>query len=309
VTAIASRLTPRATHPGAPIFAASTAVILWGIGPLFVRAIGASGLTVASYRLTFAIPVMFLILTLQGGRMNRRIFLAAAPAGALFAGDIGFSFTAFQHTSIANATLLGALSPLLVLLASGPLFGDRLRNIDYVWFAAAMAGTLLVVLGGEHGGQHSFFGDACAVIAAICWSVYFLNLKQRRLNGVPAFAFMTAIITWAAIVTVPVALVTSHDLGALRGTDFVWLFAMIIGPGAAGHGLMTWATKFINVNVTSLMTLAGPVVSIVGAFVAFDESLSAGQIVGGAVVLGALTMVLLGHRSEQLSPSGQLEGE
>lgn len=309
MTTTASRRVVSADHPAAPLAAASFAVTIWGIGPLFVRAIGTSGLTVAAYRLTLGIPVMFALLWLQGGRMTWRVMRAAAPAGVLFAIDLGFGFSSFDHTSIANATLLGALTPLFVLLVSRPLFGERLRPIDYVWFTTTFAGTVLVVVGGAAGGgRHSFAGDLMAIASCLAWTTYFVYIKQRRLDGIPAFAFMTAIIVWGAVAILPYALLTTHDLGDVRGIDFVWLFALILGPGAAGHGLMTWATSYINVNVTSLMTLAGPVVSTVGAYIAFDESLTAGQLAGGAIVLASLTLVLLGHRPRAIAPQ-PLEAE
>ncbi len=299
--------TAHGRHPAAPLAAASAAAIVWGLGALFVRAIGTSGLTIAAYRMTFAVPVMFAILRVQGGRMTAAIMRTAAPAGVLFAANIALGFSSFQHTSIADATLLEALTPLLVLTVAGRMFGDRLRRIDFLWFAAATAGTITVVVAGRPGGNQTLFGDVLALAATVVWTVYFLYVKQVRLDGVPAFAFMTAVITTGCIALVPLALVMSHDLGSLRGTDFVWLFCLILGPGAMGHGLMTWATRYVNVNVTSLMTLAGPVVSTVGAYFAFGESLSVAQVGGGVVVLGALTMVLLGHRPEQIEPM-PLEG-
>ncbi|HEY1737924.1 MAG TPA: hypothetical protein VGI86_04405, partial [Acidimicrobiia bacterium] len=96
-------------HPPAalPLAAASVAVVVWGVGPLFVKAIGLPGITVATYRLWFAIPVMYVILRIGGGRLTWAIIKVAAPAGALFAVDIGLGFSSFTHTSIANATLIG----------------------------------------------------------------------------------------------------------------------------------------------------------------------------------------------------------
>lgn len=303
--------TAHGRHPAAPLAAASVAVTIWGIGPLFVRAIGTTGLTVATYRLVLGIPIMFAILLAQGGAMTWRIMRAAAPAGVLFALDLGLGFSSFQHTSIANATLLGALSPLLVLGVAGPMFGDRLRRVDHLWFAAALLGTVMIVIGGQRGGESSLAGDAMALGSCIAWTAYFVYLKRRRLDGMPAFAFMTAVITTGAIVILPYALLTSPDLGDVHGTDYVWLILLILGPGAVGHGLMTWATRYINVNVSSLMILAGPVVSTIGAYVFFDETLKFGQLAGGAIVLGSLGLVLAGHaRAETIDGVPQpLEGE
>jgi drug/metabolite transporter (DMT)-like permease len=300
-----------ATHPvhvehqssALPLAAASVAVLIWGVGPLFVKATGLSGITVATYRLWFAIPVMYLILRIGGGKLTWPIVRVAAPAGALFAVDIGLGFSSFNYTSIANATLIGALTPVLVLLVAPRMFGDRIRRIDLVWITLALTGTVLVVFaGGKNGGANGYLGDLLAALSLLAWTAYFLYVKRSRVDGVPAFAFMTAVIATGAVALTPYALFAADPVTAFHGTDWLWLFCLILGPGAIGHGCMTWATRFINVNVTSLMTLAGPVVSTVGAVWWFDQSISRGQLAGGALVLFAIAMVLVGHRSVDNAP-------
>ena len=66
-----------------------------------------------------------------------------------------------------------------------------------------------------------------------------------------------------------------------------------------GHGLMMWAHHYVDVTVTSMMTLANPVVSIVGAWIIYDQDLAPAQMVGGVVVLVALGAILRRQRSER----------
>jgi drug/metabolite transporter (DMT)-like permease len=263
---------------------------------LFVKAIGSSGLAVATYRLVCAVPVMFVVSALIGNRVTWSVMRLAAPAGLLFAGDIVLGFSSFQHTSLAVATIIGALFPALVLLVSGPLFGECVRTIDIAWFALALGGTALVVAGNDSG-SHSAFGDVLAAGSLLVWTAYFLYVKRRRLDGVPAFAFMTAVITAGAVALTPYALIMADDLDTVRGIDFVWLFALILLPGAAGHGLMTWAHRYVSANVASILTLGGPVVTIAGAWVFYEESLTVSQLAGIGAVFVAIGLVLRGHRA------------
>jgi drug/metabolite transporter (DMT)-like permease len=282
-------------HPRAPLAAATTAVIVWGIGPLFVKAIDTSGLVVASYRMALGAPVMWLINRLMGGRVTVDLLRVAAPAGVLFAGDIVLGFSSFEHTSLAIATIIGALFPALVLLVSGPLFGERVRRLDLVWFALALAGTATVVSFGRQGSDTSALGVVLSAASLVSWTAYFLYVKRKRLDGVPAFAFMTAVIATGACVLAPYTLIVSNDVGTVRGFDFAWLFALILLPGAAGHGLMTWAHGYLSANVASILTLAGPVVTIAGAWRFFDQALTAAQFGGIVAVFVAIGLVLLGH--------------
>jgi drug/metabolite transporter (DMT)-like permease len=102
------------------------------------------------------------------------------------------------------------------------------------------------------------------------------------------------------VVVVPWALLTSNDLGAIQGTDWVLLLGLILFPGMVGHGLMTWAHHYVDVTITSMMTLANPVISIIGAWLLFEEQLTAIQVIGGVAVLVALGCILRRQRAERL---------
>jgi hypothetical protein len=63
-----------------------------------------------------------------------------------------------------------------------------------------------------------------------------------------------------------------------------------------GHGFMTWAHHYVDVGVTSMLTLANPVVSIVGAWLIFSQSLAVVQVLGTVTVLVALGMIVRHQR-------------
>jgi drug/metabolite transporter (DMT)-like permease len=62
--------------------------------------------------------------------------------------------------------------------------------------------------------------------------------------------------------------------------------------GTCGHFLMNWAHAYTRLVTSSLLTLASPGVSVVAAALLLHEPILAVQVIGMAVVLGALGMVL-----------------
>ena len=106
-----------------PLIAASIAVFAFGFGPLLVRGIDASSAMIVFWRVLLAIPVSVAVAYATGGRLSWGLMRQATLIGICFAISIIASFTSFRETSIANATLIPALQPALVLVFAARMFG------------------------------------------------------------------------------------------------------------------------------------------------------------------------------------------
>jgi drug/metabolite transporter (DMT)-like permease len=137
----------------------------------------------------------------------------------------------------------------------------------------------------------------------VLFAMYFLKVKQRRDTGVHSWALIGAITAIAALLAVPVCVFISDDLGAVAGWDWLYLAGMVVGPGLFGHGLMTWAQRHLEVSVASLLTLASPVISAVGAWLWLDQPMAALQIGGAVAVLGALAVIAVNARQPEVVES------
>ncbi len=295
-------------RPGqAALPAGSLAVVAWGLGPLIVRGISASTPTIVLYRMVLGIPVMFLAARLFGAPVTRATFRSALVPGVLFGTSLVTSFASIRSTSIANATLISALVPAVMLLGAGRFVGELPRRDKVPFAVVSMVGLGVMVLSGSSTSGATLRGDLLAVATLLIFTGYFLSVKQVRNAGVESWSLLAAIFVVATIVVAPWSLATSHDLRAVGGTDWLLLALMVLGPGVVGHGLMTWAQRQLSVTTSSLLTLASPVVSTLGAWVVYDQRLTLVQLVGAATVLGGLVgMVAEGRR--QAVPVAALDG-
>lgn len=278
---------PRQLAPVA-LGAATLAVVAWSFGPIFVREVGASTPTVVFWRMWCAQPVMFAVAYITGGRMSMALLRRCVVPGALFAASLATSFASFQHTSIANATLIGALQPALILVVAPRMFGDRSSRSQIALATLAFVGMSIVVLGAGKTSGASWLGDLYALANLGLWTVYFIRVKRVRNDGVHAAAFLAGVFFIAALTVTPWALLISGDLGTLGFRGFGFVMLMVLGPGVLGHGSMTWAQRHLDITVASLITLLQPVIATVLAWWIFGESLRAVQIVGAAIVLTAI---------------------
>ena len=269
----------------------------WGLGGVAVKSIDASSVTIAFWRMWVAAPTMLLFLYATGGRLSVRVLKRSLFGGLLFAGQIGLFFAAVQQTSVVNAQLINAMQPALVLLVAGRMFGERVTRHDVAWTGVAFGGVAVVLIASSGQPEVSGWGDLLAFGNLILWTIYFLEVKRVREEGMGAIEYMAGVMLIAALVFTPYALLTSDDLGALHGTDWLWILFIVLVPGLGGHVVMGWAHKFVDVSVSSLMTLGVPVVSAIAAWALLDEGMSVGQLIGGAIVLAALAVIVVRHRN------------
>ena len=279
------------------------AVLAWGVGPLMVRGMSVGGYTTALYRMWLGAPAMYLASRLWGNGVTWKSLKACIVPGCFFGASMVMGFMALRATSIANATLIGALTPALILLGLNRLVGERsdLKRLPFALIA--FAGLAMVILAGSSTDGASLHGDLWAAINVTSFTVYFMILKRRRNEGIDGWTFLAGVFIVGAVLITPVCLILGEDTWTTNGRDWVLLLAMVVGPGWVGHGLISWASRHLPVTTTSLLTLGSPVVSVLGAWLIYDQNLGWAQIIGAVLVIGGLA----GSVWDRRSPAQPLE--
>jgi drug/metabolite transporter (DMT)-like permease len=273
--------------------AATAAVVVWGVSSVAVKQVeGLNGIGIACYRIWFGAVVVTAVYLVTGGRITRSLMRASFLGGLTFTVDLVLFFCAVQVTSVANATIIGALQPVLVLFVAGPLFGERTRASEVLWGAVAIAGTAIVVFGGDGGGANSLRGDLLAVGALFAWTAYFVCTKTAR-QTLSAFEYLTGMAIWSAVLVVPLPLIVEGSLGTTDPEGWILIVYLALVNGLLGHFLMAFAHGHVKLLTISLLTLAIPVCSAGAAALLIDEPLTGIQLVGMVIVLSALAMVSL----------------
>ena len=279
------------------VIAAITAVVAWGIGPIFNKAMSVDTPAIVFYRMVIGAPLMVAVAYRTGGGLTRELMKKTALPGLLFALSFLSGFASVKMTSIANATLITTIQPVLVLFVAPKMFNEHLRARQLMYSAFSMGGVLLVVLAAASTSGAKMSGNLMALLNVVIWTVYFILSKKRRVAGVHSWSYLAAVFVWASVFILPFGLVASNDLGAMNSHDWVYVVAMAIGPGLVGHGLMTWAQSHVDVTLASLLGLMSPVISTIAAWWVFEESLTIWQILGAAVVLGSLALLVAEQKS------------
>lgn len=292
-----SSIDERAAPGSSPwgIGAAVAAVTAWGLGNTIIAWVPMPGMAIAFYRLLLAVAVYVPVLYLRGGRIGRRSFRHGWVGGVAFGADIATFFVAIHLTTVANATTISALQPLVIMGFAAVMFGERIRSRHVVCAVTATAGVALVAFGAASSGTGSLAGDLMSVVALFAWAWYFIASKKAR-TELDTFEYMTVMNIVAFVVVAPVALVAGDLLASDARLDAGRLLAiaLIVAVPGSGHILINWAHAHTTLVLTSLITLAMPVLSTVSAALFLDQRVVGTQVLGIAVVLASLAVVILG---------------
>ena len=280
-------------RPLAGAIAVLVAVSIWGGVAVVAKLVDEiDGIALGFHRLWIGAVATVVVFVLRGGRVTPRLLWLCLPGGLAFALDIVLFFSALKDTTVANATVIGALQPALLLLVVGRLFGEKVTASAVALTLVAIAGVVVVMYASSGTPVWSLRGDLLALGALFAWTWYFVASKQVRRLLTP-FEFLAGMMVVASITVAPLALLTDRRLepGGLEG--WAWITLLALGSGGVGHLLVSWAHDHIDLSVMSLLTLAVPIVAVVSAAIFLGESIVPLQIVGMAIVLVALGVVVL----------------
>jgi drug/metabolite transporter (DMT)-like permease len=276
-------------QPALGLAASAAAAAGWGVAAIFVKLADIPALVLTFYRLWVATAIL-LVACIATRRLPRWRHLAAAvPGGILLAADMACFFSAVKITSIADVAVIGALQPALVLLVAGRMFAETVAGADIAWTAVAIAGVGLVVAGPGLPSSHDLAGDALAVVSLLAWSGYFVVSKRARQgNGALEYTFGVTFV--AALVLVPVVLISGEGFAVGRPGAWLWIGLLAVVPGTA-HLLMNWAHRSVDVSVSSVVGASNPVFAAGGAWLVLHQALDLIQVAGGLVGIAAICVV------------------
>lgn len=298
-----------------PLAAVVASVLLYSTGPVLVRAAEASGVTFAFWRLWIGVGGLGVALLLQ--RIGRNIvadkglddletlnvsragLLLTALAGTAFGAHQLMVFSALKLTTVADVTLISSLTPIVVGLMAVPLFGERPGPGFRMGAAAAIVGSLIVVVAGSVGDIGEPRGMALALGNVVFFSIFFVISKQSRSHlGVLPFLIGTMLIA-AVFVSIYSAL-TDEVVMVVTNRDIVLCAVVALGPGLIGHALMTWSLQFVPANIPPVMRLSQPVLASLFAWAWLGERVAEAHVAGGALMLVGITAALRSGDGQKL---------
>ena len=262
-------------------------ILLLSVGPSILRNAESAGLAFAAWRMVIGAAAYFAVLKMRGGGLSRIALRNGFWGGVAFGTSIALGYSAIANTSIANAQIILSMRPAVVLLVVGPLFGDKIRLMPFVWTCLAIGGVSTMVIGAGDNSGNSLFGNMLALLGMLVGTCLLVLSRRARISH-DALTYSTAMTIVAAAVLLPAAAVAEGTLTPLPvASDWPHVALMTALPGL-GHVLTNYSIGYVKLHVVSNVHLLQPVLTASAAWLLVDEPLVAAQIMGMAITVGAL---------------------
>src|ERR1700729_1833056 len=274
--------------PPAATLIGLTAILMWSLLAVLTVATG----RIPAFQLaamTFAIGALVGFLTWIGrpaavGALRQQPIAWIVGVGGLF-GYHALYFLALRFAPPAEAGLLNYLWPLLIVLFSSLLPGERLAPHHIVGVLLGLAGTVLLFAGNRGSGfaPGQVPGLIAAFVAAFIWAAY--SVMSRKLKAVPTDAvagFCLATALLAALVHAGVETTVWPE------TTSQWLAITALGIGPVGAAFYAWdiGMKRGDIRVLGAASSATPLLSTAFLMLAGFAQPSAAIAIAAVLIAG-----------------------
>ena len=270
------------------LFAVS--MVIFGTIGLFVRNIPVSSGELALYRAVLATVTLgaYLLLTKQALPLGK--IRKALPLLILSGIAMGFNwsvlFEAYKYTTVSVATLSYYFAPVIVTAACPILFREKLNARQWICFAMAPLGIVLITgLGDVQPGSSHITGILFGLGAACLYAT--VMLLNKVIAGVEGIQRTFIQFLAAAAVLFPYVLLTSGiHVFTLNATG--WGFLLIVGLVHTGitYCLYFSTLKELPGQKAAILSYIDPLVAVLVSVLVLGEDMTLTQIIGGLLILG-----------------------
>jgi drug/metabolite transporter (DMT)-like permease len=213
---------------------------------------------------------------------NRRGMMVQA---ALFTGVLGFIFLGYRNLPLADATAISFLQPILVLMLSAPLLGERVTKIGWIALGLGLCGVSLMV---HPTGNGSYYGVIMCMIGTVFSALSLIQQRSLSRNETSlAIAFWT--LAGSALIMLP-TIATNW----VMPTPFQW--ALLVGNGLASGACQYLTTRSLYhapVAMIAPLKYTSMIWAVIIGFIWFGDVPTLPVVIGSMIVIMASALVYM----------------
>ena len=268
------------------------------ISAILVRYSQAPSVITAVYRLGWTVllllPVVLLKFRKELLQVRGRDILLCTLSGICLTLHFLTWFESLKWTGVAVSTVLVSTEVIFTALGFALFLKGKIPPLGVAAIVMAFGGSAVLALAG--GGQGSvLYGNILALAAAFFVALYTLIGRiQRGYLSTTIYTFLTYLACFLTLLIM--ALVSGTPLVGYGGREWLIGLGLAVLCTLMGHSLFSWCLKFLSPAYVSAVKLCEPVFSGALAVPLFGEIPTPVQLLGAAIILGAVLLYTWAER-------------
>ncbi len=266
------------TDKSKAIILMATTALVWSSGGLAIKLVDWNPMAITGFRSTLA---ALTLLILFRSSLNFRFSLIKLGAAAGYAGLLITNVAATKLTTSANAILLAYTAPLYVALFAPWFLKEKTSRSDWYFIGITVFGMILFFM--DKLSPSGLWGNLIAMTTGFSYAIFTLCMRAQKAAS-------------------PVeSVILGHALTAICGLPFMfsalpsaegWAGLIYLGIFQQGISLAlyVWAIKRLGALEAILIMTLEPIFNPIWVAIGYGEIPGKWAIIGGVVVISAVTM-------------------
>ncbi|ABS21279.1 MULTISPECIES: DMT family transporter [Bacillus cereus group] len=200
-------------------------------------------------------------------------------------------FASLKLTTVASATIILALQPIVSLVGGFFLFKERTTYSAIITMGIAILGVMCIGWGDLGLSKKAILGDLLSFLSVIA-VVGYLFIGQTTVKKVSHWIYSFTVFTFAGLFMAVYNIVMNVPFTGYSAWDW-WIFLLLAIVPTASHMINNWLLNYVNATTISMSILGEPVGASILAFFLLGEKLNSMQIIGSVFVLFGVFLFLL----------------
>jgi DME family drug/metabolite transporter len=260
------------------LLAVSTAALMWSSGGLFIKLVTFNAMQISFFRCALGALVFATLFGRRLLRINTFAFI-----NAVFYASVLMAYViAIKMTTAANAIFLQSTAPIYVFIFEPIIAKTSYNRINIITIAVCAVGMIFFFMGKLSPGH--FEGNLVALFSGVMFAALFLGLRRNEDKYQFSSIFYGNLIV--AVVCVPF-LSGIQDVNFRNLSMVFYLGVFQIG---LAYAVFSYGLRRVLAIEASILALIEPVFNPVWVFIGYGEAPSFMAIIGGMIILSAITV-------------------
>jgi drug/metabolite transporter (DMT)-like permease len=265
------------------------ASILWSTGGMLIKLVDWNPMAIAGSRSGISALVMLAYLRKPKFKKSK-----TQVAGALFyMATVSLFVIANKLTTAANVIMLQYTAPIWVAFLGAWLLKEKTLRVDWLAIIAVMGGMVMFFVGDIEGG--ALLGNLIAILSGVFLALVVVFLRLQKDGSQVEMTLLGNLFTF--LISIPFILQSMPDTQSIIGIILLGVFQLGIS-----YTLFSIAVRHVTALEAILIPVIEPILNPIWVFMATGEQPSGLAVLGGLVVVLAVTL-----RSLYISRMGKVQ--